>query len=261
VLLFVMAALLARQLPRDVVAATKAEKEERVELRSAGIVLASGAMALLKASAGFLTIHLMFWLRQEYGLVQFGITVAVSTIGTMIGSVLAPFLRRSWREEAILTSALSMVAVAGIGAAITGGLGTAIFLAFVVGFANAIGRLAFDSIVQRDAPDANQGRAFARFEARFQLAWVLAAVPPVAFTLPGQVGFLVVGLFGAFAAASYLIGSRAVRAGKPVPPTLTQRARRGLVNEVRRRRTGSTPPSGQERPPSVQRPPLPPPRP
>ncbi len=265
--LFVLAALLARQLPRDVVAATRAAKQEKVELRSAGIVLASAAMALIRASAGFLTIHLMFWLRQEYGLVQFGFTVAASTVGSMIGNVIAPALRRSLREEAILTSALAMVAVAGIGAAVTGGLGTAIFLAFIVGFANAIGRLAFDSIVQRDAPDANQGRAFAQFETRFQLAWVLAAVPPVAFTLPGQVGFLVVGLFGAFAAASYLIGSRAVRAGKPLPPTLTQRARRGLANEVRRRRTGGTPASGQERPagqvrpPTGQRRPLPPPRP
>ena len=107
--------------------------------------------------------------------------------------------------------------------------------------------LAFDSIVQRDAPDANQGRAFARYETRFQLTWVLAALPPVLFTLPGQVGFLVVGLVGTFAAASYLIGSQAVRSGKPLPKSLTQRARDGLVTNVAKRR-GSTPPKGNTRP-------------
>jgi hypothetical protein len=116
-----------------------------------------------------------------------------------------------------------------------------------VNFSSSIGRLAFDSIVQRDAPDANQGRAFAQFETRFQLAWVLAALFPVAFTLPGQVGFLVVGLFGLFATASYLIGSRAVRAGKPVPPSLTARARRQLASEMAKRR-GATPPRGSDRP-------------
>ena len=77
-------------------------------------------------------------------------------------------------EERMLTIAASVIAVAGFLAAITGGLGMAIVLAFVVNFSASIGRLAFDSIVQRDAPDANQGRAFAQFETRFQLAWVLA---------------------------------------------------------------------------------------
>ncbi|MEI8240606.1 MAG: MFS transporter [Actinomycetota bacterium] len=244
---FVLAMLAARRLPRDVVAAAPARTREKVELRSAGIVLASGAMALIRASVGFLTFHLFFWLREDYGLVEFGMAAAASTVGSMVGNVLAPRLRKSLREEVMLTFSLAVVAAAGLCAALTGGLGTAVLLAFVVNFSSSIGRLAFDSIVQRDAPDANQGRAFAQFETRFQLAWVLAALFPVAFTLPGQVGFLVVGLFGLFATASYLIGSRAVRAGKPVPPTLTARARRQLASEMAKRR-GSTPPRGSDRP-------------
>ena len=40
------------------------------------------------------------------------------------------------------------------------------------------GKLAFDSIVQRDAPDANRGRSFARFETRFQIIWVVGASSP-----------------------------------------------------------------------------------
>ncbi|MDO8391604.1 MAG: MFS transporter [Actinomycetota bacterium] len=245
--LFVAATMAARKLPPDVVAAKPVERQEREELRSAGVVLATGGMALIRATIGFLTFHLFFWLREDYGLVQFGLAAGASTLGSMAGNVMAPVLRRSIREEMMLTIALTVIAGAGISAAVTGGLGTAIVLAFVVNFSCAIGRLAFDSIVQRDAPDANQGRAFARFETRFQLAWVLAGLVPVFFTLPGAVGFLVVGLIGAFAAASYLLGSRAVRSGKPLPASLGQRAKRGLQDSVARRR-GDTTARGIQRP-------------
>ena len=165
----------------------------------------------------------------------------------MLGNLVAPKFRRLIREELMLTIALTVIAGAGIFAATTGGLVTAILLAFVVNFGSAIGRLAFDAIVQRDAPDANQGRAFAKFETRFQLAWVLGCLPSVFFTLPGEIGFLVVGLIGAFAAATYLLGWRAVRAGKPVPLSLTARARRTLAAEVAKRR-GNTPVKGTHRP-------------
>jgi MFS family permease len=205
---FGAATLSARLLPGDVVAAKPAQKAEKVELRSRGIRLASAAMMLIRASIGFLTFHLFFWLREDYGLAQFGFAAIAATLGSMIGNILAPRLRRSLREERMLTIAVAIIAVAGLFAAITGGLGMAIVLAFVVNFSGSIGRLAFDSIVQRDAPDANQGRAFAQFETRFQLAWVLAAMPAVAFTLPGSVGFFVVGLIGGVALVIYLEGSR-----------------------------------------------------
>ena len=57
-----------------------------------------------------------------------------------------------------------------------------------MGFSAALARLAFDSIVQRDAPDANRGRAFAQFETRFQLGWVLAAFVPVVIPIPRMAG-------------------------------------------------------------------------
>ena len=81
--------------------------------------------------------------------------------------------------------------------------------------------MAFESIVQRDAPDANQGRVFAQYETRFQLSWVLAGVIPVLFTMPGQVGYLIVGLMGVFGTVSAVVGIRAEHAGRPLPPTLT----------------------------------------
>ena len=48
--------------------------------------------------------------------------------------------------------------------------------------------------MQRDAPHANRGRAFAKFETRFQLCWAAASVVAVAVTPPGQVGSLVIGI-------------------------------------------------------------------
>ena len=51
-------------------------------------------------------------------------------------------------------------------------------------FSAAICRLSFESIVQREGPEANRGQAFARFETRFQLGWVVAAVIPVVLEMP-----------------------------------------------------------------------------
>ena len=82
-------------------------------------------------------------------------------------------------------------------------------------FAASIGRLSFESIVQRDAPGANQGRAFARFETRFQLAWALAAFIAVAIQVPGEVGFLIVGVAAAGTVLDLVVGfGRIRRAGR-----------------------------------------------
>lgn len=102
--------------------------------------------------------------------------------------------------------ALVVITVAGLGAALAGGLVAAVLLALVLNFATSVARMAFDSIVQRDAPDSNKGEVFARLETRFQLAWVLAGLPPVAVTLPGRLGFLLIAL-GA-AAAGVLVRVR-----------------------------------------------------
>jgi hypothetical protein len=64
--------------------------------------------------------------------------------------------------------------------------------------------------VQRDAPDAAQGRAFARFEAEFQLAWVGGALLPVALRIPERVGFFVLMLGCGLAALTYVTGRRAL---------------------------------------------------
>jgi hypothetical protein len=194
-------------------------------------------MSFIRAAVGFLFFHVLFFFRDnDYSRLWLGAVAASVTIGAALGNMAAPVLRRSVREELMVAGALAGVALGGGVAAVTGGPLAAALLALLVQVAGAIGRLAFESIVQRDAPGANQGRAFARFEARFQLFWVAAAIVAVVLGLPGRLGFLVVGLIGVFAVVTYLVGSRAVRAGRPIPESLSGKARRTVQREVGRRR-------------------------
>ena len=71
-------------------------------------------------------------------------------------------------------------------------------------------KLAFDSLVQRDAPDANHGRSFARFEGRFQMAWAVGAFLAVFLPLPVEHGYLIVAVAMAAALAWFQLG--------PLPP-------------------------------------------
>ena len=152
------------------VAATPAGPREKEELRSAGVVLAASGMAIVRAIVGFLTFQLAFLLRsQKASVVWFGLVLLFSAIGTMAGNALGPILRRSQHEERMLALAFVLITIGGLLAAFGGGQVSAALLAGLVGVAASFARLAFDAIVQRDAPDANRGRAFAQFETKFQI--------------------------------------------------------------------------------------------
>jgi hypothetical protein len=99
---------------------------------------------------------------------------------------------------------LALVAVVGFVAGRTHGLLAFSLVAGSTGVAAAAGKLAFDSIVQRDAPDAVRGRTFARFETRFQLVWVAGAFLPVVLTMSTDVGIDIIALGSALAFFSYL---------------------------------------------------------
>ncbi len=233
-ILFFVAMLFAAFLPRATVAATAADREEVLELHSTSIVLAVSAMAALRATVGFLTFHLAFWFRHDHAPKWwFGIVLAFSAIGNLAGTAVGPIMRRAFREEKMVLLALCFTAFVGMAAAFTGGRTSAAVLALSVASAAAVGRLAFDAIVQRDAPAANRGRSFAKFETRFQLVWVAAAFFPVVIPFPGWLGFLIVGLIALLAAITYIIGQRHVRLHRRVPQPLLGKLWREL--EARRR--------------------------
>jgi hypothetical protein len=254
-LAFGAGAIAAWRLPHRAVASEPEAASERAELRAFGIVLSASAMAFLRATVGFLVFHIAFWFRgDDIGLWWLGVVAAGSAVGTLAGNAIGPSLRRAMREERILVACLGVTALAGAVTGVVGGALPAAVLAVTVGAGAAAGRLAFDAIVQRDAPDANQGRAFARFETRFQLAWVTAAFVPVIVPIPGDLGLVFVGLLAAAALGSYLVGANHLRRTGELPTPLRDRAVREI--RARRRRGGAIggriggPPEAPEAPPA-----------
>jgi MFS family permease len=246
---FLCAVVAAMKLPRGVVAQSP-QPAERMELRNASLRSAAVAMSLIRAVIGFLFFELLFWLRENhYNNIWIGAVIGASTAGLMVGNGLASPLRSRLREELMLTAAMVLVAVSGLAAAMFGGVGAAIVLAAVANMASGIGRMAFDSIVQRDAPDANQGRAFAKFETRFQLSWALAGVIPVLLTFPGRAAFLTVGLVGVLAVFLFTQAARARLRGRATTSLRTRATRRPVrggrpTTPERRSRPRSAGPSG-----------------
>ena len=205
-LIFVGALVAATRLSPDVVASESADAVETTELHSSSIQLGAIAMTVLRGLVGFTFFHLAFWLRsQDSGTLWFAAVVGVSALAAMLGNAVASLLRARVREETMLTIALLVCAGAGLGVAVLGGPLGAVLLAAVLNLMAALGRLNFESIVQRDAPDANQGRAFAVFETRFQLAWAVGAFAAVALQVSGTIGFVIVGTV-AVAASVHLLG-------------------------------------------------------
>ena len=90
-----------------------------------------------------------------------------------------------------------------------GGITFGIILIAVANGVGSIGRLAFESIIQREAPDANRARAFVKFETRNQLVWVGCGLVSVVFTFPGAVGFAIVGVACAIGSIFFLASNNA----------------------------------------------------
>jgi hypothetical protein len=249
VLVYIAAGVAGLGIPSVVVAAAPEDAEERAELRTSGIRLAASGMGVVRGVVGFLTFLLAFELRggkdgvdvkpdgaaagaatavsRHIDIVgdpgapawHFGAVVVAAGAGALLGARLAPQLRRRVPEEKILLGVFAATAAAGIASAFVGGITGAMLLSLAVALAGAAGKLAFDSLVQRDAPDANYGRSFARFEARFQLTWVAGALVPVALPLPERFGFVLVAGAAGFAAVTYFLGTRAAAAAPArVPP-------------------------------------------
>ncbi len=209
VLLFVVAFLAAVQLPQEVVVTQVGGRHGPLPPLAAPLRAAADAMFLLRCCVGFLLFQLAFWFRgQDVAPVWFGMVVVAATIGTMGGNIVGPRLRSRMREENMLLASMTLPVVGGVVAAVLSGRVAGVALAFVVNFSAAVARLAFESIVQRDAPVVNRGQVFARFETRFQLGWVMAAIVPVVVTFPGPLGFLAIAVLSGIGIVTYRRGMR-----------------------------------------------------
>jgi hypothetical protein len=163
-----------------------------------------------------------------------------------------------------------------LGALVGGSFGFGL-AALSIAIGSAMGKLGFDSLLQRDGPDAVRGRAFAMFEARFQIIWVFGAVMgliPVSKEL-GLICLAIVLLFGGVSYAAALRAARGRESRSKLRPDAVDRAfgraKEGVRDRMRQRSAarkatsrdqphsgGSTPPPSPSTRPS--QPSLPPPR-
>lgn len=250
VVAYLAAAMNAYRLPKMVVASRPPGKLETEELHSPLVVTAANTMRLLRAVVGFVFFHLAFWLREQVaGTAWFGFAVALSGLGTLGANFVGPHLRVRMREMTMLFAALAAVCAAGFATAWYDRVLGGVLLAAVVNASAAIGRLAFESIVQSGAPDANRGRAFARFETQNQLAWVMGGIIPVLLRVSGWVGFLIVALAGA-AGIVVLVRSGAVFSrGRGARATGRERRSRSGSEDSRGPRPSRGEPRGHDDPP------------
>jgi hypothetical protein len=176
------------------------------------VLLALVPMSALKALVGFLTFLFAFGLRREGAATWwFGLLLGSITAGALVGVLLVSRIRRLLSEQQILVASLWLVAAFAALGAIERARLLQTVVAFAVGVAGAIAKPSFDALVQQFVPESNQGRAFARFETRLQLVWVVGAFVPVVLTLPIPAGDLVMAIFAAVTGLFYMSGRRSVR--------------------------------------------------
>ena len=203
--MFVVASVASLRLPRDVAIAPKTgavveTKESHLTvMRHATMALpvrhAALSMMLLRGVVGFLFFHVAFWLRDERaGTAWFAFALGLSSLAIMTANAISRLISRVMSERAMMTVALAITSLTGIITGVIGGITAGIVLIAIANGMGTIGRLAFESIIQRESPDANRARAFVKFETRNQIVWVGSGLVAVVLTLPGAVGFAIVGV-------------------------------------------------------------------
>jgi MFS family permease len=249
---FAAAAVLAFQIPRARSRGPTDSQDTRVieeEVHQPSILLAGSAMGVLRGSVGFIAFFTAFALKDNlFGL---GTALVAGAVGGFVGVVAAPVLRRSVREELIVASSLVLPAGLTLFGALVGGTFGFVVTAFGVAIGAAAGRLGFDSLLQRDGPDAIRGRSFARFETRFQLVWVvggLLGLIPVA----REVGLFMLAAVLVFAAVSYVAALRAAKRARMrtqlLPDSVDRaiaRSRHHAIGRVRNRFKKPDGPTGE----------------
>nr|WP_243638884.1 MFS transporter [Streptacidiphilus pinicola] len=166
----------------------------KVGLRSVGpgVVLALGAESALRVLFGFLTFFLAFLVREHplAGLpatASLGLVAAALGIGNTLGTVVGAWLRTKG-PETLVTLMVVLAFAASLAAALFYGAFTVVLLAFVAGFAQCMGKVGLDALIQRDVPEAVRTSAFARSETVVQLTWVIGGGLGIVLPLVGEVG-------------------------------------------------------------------------
>ena len=177
--------------PRSTVPVTP-DDVEYAETHLPTVVVSSIGMLAIRAAVGFFIFTLAFTLRRSSEpAIVYGLAAACYGAGAFLGHTAATITRRWFSEEQLIGLAIALpaafTAVGMLGASVP----LLLVISALVGLSTTLGRNAFDGLLQRRAPEALLGRAGARYETRFQLAWVFGGVLATPISLPVEVSMTV----------------------------------------------------------------------
>ncbi len=105
----------------------------------------------------------------------FGLITGAWGMGMLLGSIAAPALASRWARERLLPVAILVVGLAVVTVSRTHDFGTVLLAWLVAGSGNAIGTVAYESLLQERTPDALRGRVFAATEATLDASYLAGA--------------------------------------------------------------------------------------
>jgi hypothetical protein len=210
---YAASALMNLRLPHPRVRSTP-----RSEVGPRGRIAALTAPAVgavgMRAAGGFLLFLLAFALRKgNEPAYWFAVLGGAAVLGGLVADLVAPVLPTNLREEGVVIASVSAAAIGALLAFEVFGLPLLAIYAFVSGGATELGRLAFQSLMQRHAPQGALGRVFVRYEVVFQLAWVAGALLPAVLPIGFRAGILILAGFYLLLAGVYVLRARLHHAG------------------------------------------------
>ncbi len=189
--------------------------EEEVSMRGrrgrfhvpVAVVFALRCNAGLRMLSGFLTMYMAFLLRQhplpgwqDHATILMGLVIGAAGLGNTVGIGMGSLLRRIDPVRTVVAALLVDTAMAVVVAALYGLL-TAVLLGLTAGIAQAMGKVALDSTIQRDVSELHRTSAFARSETLLQLSWVIGGFIGIALPLVPHLGLgVLAGLMGCWTA-------------------------------------------------------------
>ncbi|MFG1879454.1 MFS transporter [Sphaerisporangium sp. NPDC049003] len=227
--IFLSAGVVAVRLPRHVDApdldfdddgeADDARPRWRTLLNVGPVVAeAMRANAAIRLLSGFLVFFLLFLVQDGHlrgsGIpeqIVIAILAGGAGAGGLIGAVVASWVRGHSPQVIVLVSLALATATATVSAFFFS-LWTAVVVALVAGFAQEVGKLALDAIVQREIGEEVRSSTFGVVEALLQIAWVGGGLAGLLLSLlngrsAGPIGLAVVAV-GLVAALAWLLVAR-----------------------------------------------------
>jgi predicted MFS family arabinose efflux permease len=190
--LFLCAAIVILRLHPVEVDRPVPEDVEYAETHLPTVVVGAIGFTAIRGAVGFFVFTMAFTLRRASEPTWvYAAALGVYGAGSFVGNVITPLMRKRFQEQTLLSLAISAPALL----ALIGILGVSrpllLAVAALVGLSTTLGRHAFDALLQSRAPAASRGRAAARYETRFSLAYVLGAVAATPIRLPAEASMAV----------------------------------------------------------------------